>query len=166
MHNASVTVHGHYMLRVPLLSVSIRLLIRRQLDDENAGLSMLKALLVVGCLRRALGVQHKDLVQGKNTWNLTMNTRTTEYILFGCSCLTCWAMALILQYSASADGEWDGAATFTSQASPLELSALLWKHAKRFCGEKTKWGYHLSDRKRAVTIQSEPKIDKSGLVLI
>lgn len=45
---------------------------------------------------------------------------------------TCCAMALILQYSASAAGEWDGAATFTSQASPEKLSELLWKHASRF----------------------------------
>lgn len=45
----------------PLLSVSVGLLVRRQLDDQNAGLSMLKALLVVGRLWRALSVQHKDL---------------------------------------------------------------------------------------------------------
>lgn len=36
-------------------------------------------------------------------------------------------MALILQYSASALGEREGAATFTSQASPLKLSEPLWK---------------------------------------
>lgn len=47
----------------PLLSVSVGLLVRRQLDDEHAGLSMLKAVLVVGCLWRALGVQHEDLGQ-------------------------------------------------------------------------------------------------------
>lgn len=40
---------------------------------------------------------------------------------------------MILQYSASAEGEWDGAATFTSQASPEKLSEPLWKHARRFC---------------------------------
>lgn len=48
-------------LCLPLLSVSVGLLVRRQLDDENAGLSVLEALLVVGRLWRALGVQHKDL---------------------------------------------------------------------------------------------------------
>lgn len=48
-------------LCLPLLSVSIGLLVRRQLDDENAGLSVLEALLVVGRLWRALGVQHEDL---------------------------------------------------------------------------------------------------------
>lgn len=48
-------------LCLPLLSVSVGLLVRWQLDDENAGLSVLKALLVVGRLWRALGVQHKDL---------------------------------------------------------------------------------------------------------
>lgn len=41
-------------------------------------------------------------------------------------------MALILQYSASAEGEWDGAATLTSQASPEKLSEPLRKHASRF----------------------------------
>lgn len=48
-------------LCLPLLSVSVGLLVRWQLDDENAGLSVLEALLVVGRLWRALGVQHKDL---------------------------------------------------------------------------------------------------------
>ncbi len=51
----------------PLLSVSVGLLVRRQLDDENAGLSVLKALLVVGRLWRALGVQHKDLGPKEDT---------------------------------------------------------------------------------------------------
>lgn len=51
---------------LPLLSVSVGLLVRRQLDDENAGLSVLKALLVVGRLWRALGVQHKDLGHKKD----------------------------------------------------------------------------------------------------
>lgn len=36
--------------------------------------------------------------------------------------LTCWAMALMRQYSASAAGDWLGAATFTSHASPVKLS--------------------------------------------
>lgn len=48
-------------LGAPLLSVPVGLLVRRQLDDENAGLSVLEALLVAGRLRRALGVQHEDL---------------------------------------------------------------------------------------------------------
>lgn len=51
-------------------------------------------------------------------------------------CCTCWAMARILQYSASAEAECDGAATFTSHASPVKLSEPLWKQASRFCQER------------------------------
>ena len=45
----------------PFLCVSVGLLVGRQLDDQHAGLSVLKAILVVGRLWRALGVQHEDL---------------------------------------------------------------------------------------------------------
>lgn len=47
----------------PLLSMSVGLLVSRQLDDEHTGLSVLKAVLVVGRLGRALSVQHEDLRQ-------------------------------------------------------------------------------------------------------
>lgn len=45
--------------------------------------------------------------------------------------LTCWAMALMRQYSASALGEEDGAATRTWQPSPLKLSVPLWKQPSK-----------------------------------
>lgn len=45
--------------------------------------------------------------------------------------LTCWAMARMRQYSASALGEEEGAATRTWQPSPLKLSVPLWKHPSR-----------------------------------
>lgn len=49
--------------------------------------------------------------------------------------LTCWAMARMRQYSASALGEEDGAATLTWQPSPLKLSVPLWKQPSRSWGE-------------------------------
>ncbi|KAL0623654.1 Histone demethylase UTY [Plecturocebus cupreus] len=45
--------------------------------------------------------------------------------------LTCWAMARMRQYSASALGEEEGAATRTWQPSPLKLSVPLWKQPSR-----------------------------------
>lgn len=45
---------------------------------------------------------------------------------------TCCAMARILMYSASAEGECEGAATFTSHASPVKLSEPLRKQVRRF----------------------------------
>jgi len=47
--------------RPPLLSMPVGLLVGRQLDDQEARLSVLEALLVVGRLRGALGVHHEDL---------------------------------------------------------------------------------------------------------
>ena len=49
--------------------------------------------------------------------------------------LTCWAMARMRQYSASALGEEEGAATLTWQPSPLKLSVPLWKQPSRSWGE-------------------------------
>lgn len=45
----------------PLLSVTVGLVVRRQLDDEHAGLGVLQTLLVVGRLGGALSVQHEYL---------------------------------------------------------------------------------------------------------
>ena len=65
----------------PLLSVSVGLLVGRQLDDEHAGLSVLKALLVVGRLWRALGVQHEDLGHKENTSTRSPGLATIVQVL-------------------------------------------------------------------------------------
>lgn len=62
---------------------------------------------------------------------LVASVRTTELKS------TCWAMARILQYSASAEAECVGAATFTSHASPVKVSEPLRKHASRFYRKRT-----------------------------
>lgn len=88
----------------PLLSVPVGLMVRRQLNDEDTGLSVLQALLVVWRLWGTLGVQHEDLGQkiervSDEDGFIRRPTRGADVTP------TCCAIALILQYSASAAGE-------------------------------------------------------------
>lgn len=50
-----------FLFVLPFLKVPVGCLVGRELDNENAGLSVLQSVLVVRRLGRTLRVQHKDL---------------------------------------------------------------------------------------------------------
>lgn len=50
-----------FLFVLPFLKVPVGCLAGRELDNENAGLSVLQSVLVVRRLGRTLRVQHKDL---------------------------------------------------------------------------------------------------------